>query len=517
MKETKITKSMAETKRKKTYNQTDILENINALYGKIPPQSPELEQAVLGALLIQPDSFHLVVETLKPESFYDQIHQEIYRAIQNLGKSNRPIDIITVAHELKAKDKLDIIGGELYLSELTNKVASTSHLEFHAKLVQQKYIQRELIKSAIEIQQKAYEESEDVDELLNFAESEIFNISQGTIKSETVQINSLVAKAISEIEEASKNKNKLLGVPSGFTAIDRYTSGWQKSDLVIIAARPSMGKTAFVLSMTRNMAVQHNRPIAFFSLEMSSLQLVNRLMSAESEIPNDKLRTGDLSESEWQQLENKLKLLEASPIFIDDTPAISIFELRAKLRRLVKAHNIQCAIIDYLQLMTAGIDLKGNREQEVSTISRSLKSIAKELNIPILALSQLNRSVESRSGDKRPQLSDLRESGAIEQDADMVLFIHRPEYYGITADVDGKPTTGLAEIIIAKHRNGATGSAYLKFIKQFAKFSDYEEPEDYQELAGNIYQSKINSLSSNNDLLDNNDFDSSFLEKESPF
>lgn len=500
---------MAETKHKKSPRELEeekkILNKLNELFGKIPPQATEIEKSVLGALLLQQDSFHIVAELLSPESFYEPIHQEIYKAIFNLGKRNRAIDFFTVADELKSSGKIEEIGGEVYLAELTSFVTSTAHIEEHAKIVQQKYIQRQLIKSAMEIQRRSFDESEDVEELINFAEYEIFNLSQGNIKRETVQINALLSKAISEIEEAAKNKNKLLGVPSGFTEIDRYTSGWQKSDLIIIAARPSMGKTAFVLSMARNMAVQHNRPIAFFSLEMSSLQLVNRLMSAEAEIPNDKLRTGDLKDHEWQQLERKLKNLESAQIFIDDTPAISIFELRAKCRRLVKAYNIQCVIIDYLQLMTAGIDLKGNREQEVSTISRSLKSIAKELNIPIIALSQLNRSVESRSGDKKPQLSDLRESGAIEQDADMVLFIHRPEYYGITADADGRPTTGLAEIIIAKHRNGATGSAYLKFIKQYARFTDYDMYNPEENSA--VFQSKINSIPETNiDLKINDNF-----------
>lgn len=524
---------MVDNRRKTNQKQTNNIDSINAIFGKIPPQALELEKAVLGALLIQTDAIFSIMDVLKAESFYDPSHQEIFRSILDLGVNHKPVDIMTVAHDLKAKDRLEQIGGAIYLSELTDRVATSSHLEFHSRLVHQKYIQRELIRAATEIQKRSYDEGEDVEQLINFAESEIFNISEGNIKSETVQINIILDQAINLIEEAAKNKNKLLGVPSGFSEIDRYTSGWQPSDLVIIAARPSMGKTAFVLSMARNMAVDHERPVALFSLEMSSLQLVNRLISAEVEISSDRIRTGNLKDYEWTQLETRVKNLETAHIFIDDTPAISVFELRAKCRRLVRAHNIQAIVIDYLQLMTAGVDMKGNREQEVSTISRSLKAIAKELSIPIIALSQLNRSVESRSGDKRPQLSDLRESGAIEQDADMVLFIHRPEYYGITTDSDGNSLLGLAEVIIAKHRNGATGSAMLKFKKEFAKFMD--KPSDI----GNIdfngdstikLESKMNAdpfSNYNNDIPLNNNFNeniginSSFMKNnfddESPF
>jgi len=502
---------MADNKKKTSKNQEISIDSLNSLFGKMPPQANELEKAVLGALLIQNDAVFTIISVLKPESFYEPGHQEIYRSIINLATNHKPVDIITVAHELKSREQLDIVGGEVYLAELTDRVATASHLEFHARLVHQKYIQRELIKSAAEIQKRSYDDSEDVEELINFAESEIFNLSEGNINNETVQINIVLDKALTAIEEASKNKNKLLGVPSGFSKIDRITAGWQPSDLIIIAARPSMGKTAFVLSMARNMAVDHQRPVAIFSLEMSSMQLVTRLISAESEIAGEKIKVGDLQEFEWEQLERKIKSLETAPIFIDDTPAISVFELRAKCRRLVRNYKIQAIIIDYLQLMTTGTDMKGNREQEVSTISRSLKAIAKELNLPVIALSQLNRSVESRSGDKKPQLSDLRESGAIEQDADMVLFIHRPEYYGITNDADGKSLNGLAEIIIAKHRNGATGAKWLKFRKEYAKFTDIPEDEEFDNGDTKKYESKMNSefgdasdFASNTDFLDDN-------------
>ena len=497
---------------KNKYQKTDIRDYSSSV-GKIPPQSIDLEKAVLGALLIQSDAFDTVTDILKPESFYEPIHQEIYRSIQNLGINQKPIDIITVAHNLKTEDKLEITGGEIYLAELTDKVATSAHLEFHAKLVHQKYIQRELIRASADIQQKSFDESEDLDELINFAENEIFQISEGNIKGETVQINKLVKQAVDQIYEA-KEKNSIAGIPTGFDNLDKMTLGWQPSDLVIIAARPAMGKTAFVLSMARNIAVDYNKPIAFFSLEMSSIQLVNRLISAELEIPSEDVRTGNLTEYQFAELESRINKLEKAQIYIDDTPAISIFEFRAKCRRLKKQYNIQAVIIDYLQLMTAGIDMKGIREQEVSHISRNLKAIAKELNIPVIALSQLNRSVESRSGDKRPQLSDLRESGAIEQDADMVLFIHRPEYYNMDQFSDGTPTKGLAEIIIAKYRNGSTGSIILKFKKEFAKFTNnivlYEE---VAELGVKKFESSMNksrskksndtSISANEDFLNN--------------
>lgn len=500
---------MADNRKRTTTKSNDNIDSINAIFGKVPPQEPELEKAVLGALLIQTDAIFTVMDILKAECFYEPIHQEIFQAILDLGTNHKPVDIMTVAHYLKSKDKLDIIGGEVYLAELTDRLATASHLEFHARIVHQKYVQRELIKSAAEIQKRSYDVGEDVEELINFAESEIFKISEGNIKSETQKINVILEQAISAIEEAAKNKSKLLGTPSGFSKLDRITSGWQPSDLVILAARPSMGKTAFVLSMARNMAVDYQKPVAVFSLEMASLQLVNRLISAEVEIRGDKIRLGELQPYEWQQLETRVKNLETAPLYIDDTPAISVFELRAKCRRLARTSGISAIIIDYLQLMTAGVDMKGNREQEVSTISRSLKAIAKELNVPVLALSQLNRSVEARSGDKRPQLSDLRESGAIEQDADMVLFIHRPEYYGITTDTEGNSLMGLAEIIIAKHRNGATGSVWLKFIKEFAKFVDKPEFDGLDGEESVRFESKMNdgnSISANDDIPINSGF-----------
>ena len=499
---------------KKAYSEKNI-EKLNAEYGRIPPQAIDLEEAVLGAIMVERDAIIEVLDILKPESFYKDAHQKIYKTIIKISMAERPIDILTVTEELRKEGELEEVGGPAYVTQLTGRVASAAHLEFHARIVAQKYIQRELIRVSSEIQSKAFDDSIDVDELLDFSEQQLFEIAEGNIKKEMAQINSLIKEAIHQIEEASKREDALSGVPSGFTKLDRLTSGWQPSDLIIIAARPSMGKTAFALSMARNMAVDHNQPVAVFSLEMASLQLVNRLIVAETLLPSDRIRNGRLERWEWEQLDYKIKSLVEAPIFIDDTPAISIFELRAKCRRLKNLHDIKVIVIDYLQLMSGPPELKGSREQEVSSISRSLKGIAKELNVPIIALSQLNRSVEMRSGSKRPQLSDLRESGAIEQDADLVLFIHRPEKYGIHQDDDGNSLRGIAEIIVAKHRNGAIDDISLKFKEEFAKFTDIEEVEP-------IFDDDSNSLtigskmnvdegSENNDLISNTGFE------ESPF
>lgn len=472
-------------------------EKINAEFGKVPPQVTEFEETVLGALMLEKDAIHTVIDILKPESFYTEAHEKIFSAILKLSLEHKPIDIHTVAQQLRIEDEIDLVGGAFYLAQLTNKVASTAHLEYHSRIIAQKHIQRELIRVGAEIQTRAFQEADDVSDMLDQAEQDLFNIAEGNIKKEVSRIDAVLHKAIEQIQEAAKRPDGLSGVPSGFTEMDRMTAGWQKSDLIIIAARPAMGKTAFVLSMARNIAVDHKRPVAFFSLEMASDQLVKRLIASESELSSEKIRNGSLKDYEWTQLETKIRKLEDAPLYLDDTPALSIFEFRAKLRRLVMQHKVELVVIDYLQLMTAG----GNtsREQEVSTISRSLKAIAKELQIPILALSQLNRSVEMRAGDKRPQLSDLRESGAIEQDADMVLFIHRPDYYGITEDAVGNSLLGLAEIIVAKHRNGSVGDIQLKFIKEFTRFTDVEESfsTPSEEPGGVTYSSKMNSEPSN--------------------
>ena len=483
-------------------------------YGKIPPQALDLEEAVLGAIMLEKDAILSVLDILEASSFYKEAHQEIYATARQLSTEEKPIDLLTMTEELRRQDKLEAVGGAVYIAQLTSRVGSAAHLEYHARIVAQKYIQRELIRVSSDIQERAFDESSDVDDLLDYSERELLNIAEGHIKKETVKINSLLKTAIEQIEEAGKRDDSLSGVPSGFSRLDRLTSGWQKSDLIILAARPSMGKTAFVLSMARNMAVDHSRSVAFFSLEMSSIQLVNRLIIGETQLPSDKIRTGRLENYEWEQLEYKIKDLEKAPIYVDDTPALSIFEFRAKCRRLKQKYDIQAVIIDYLQLMTGSKD-SGSREQEVSHISRSLKAIAKELDIPIIALSQLNRSVEMRSGNKRPQLSDLRESGAIEQDADLVIFIHRPEYYGLDVDEDGNSLKGVAEIIVAKHRNGATDDVQLKFVREFAKFVDLDDnlamvEDDESGNAQATFASKMNQQEerlSNNDLGQHTGFD----------
>ena len=503
---------------RKSSNKSSDLERLNIDIGKVPPQAVELEEAVLGAIMIEKDALITSLEILKPESFYKDANRKIFEAILMLNKEKKAIDILTVKEQLKQNGTLDEVGGPLYISMLTGKIGSAAHVEFHSRIIAQKYIQRELIRISAEIQRRAFDESEDVDDLLDYSENELFNVAQGTIKKEAVPIDLIIKEAIEQIKTISKQEHGLAGIPSGFTKLDHLTSGWQKSDLIIIAARPSMGKTAFILTMARNIAVDYNRPVAIFSLEMSALQLVNRLIGSETELSSDKIKNGTLDFHEWQQLDSKIpKLLEA-PIFIDDSPAISVFELRAKCRRLVAQHKVQMVIVDYLQLMSGGGDNKYfSREQEVSTISRSLKALAKELNVPVIALSQLNRSVETRTSDKRPHLSDLRESGAIEQDADMVIFIHRPEKYGLTQDSYGNSTIGLAEIIIAKHRNGPVGEVNLKFEDRFAKFTEMDsEIGEFGDDSFNIktFKSKMND---DVDSPDNNFRQNKRFDNESPF
>lgn len=444
--------------------------------GKLPPQAVDLEEAVIGAMLLEGKSLNSVIDILKPESFYKESNGEIFGAIRDLFGAGQAVDILTVTQALRKSGKLDFVGGPLYISQLTNRVASTANIETHARIVSQKFIQRELIRVSNEIIRDAYDETTDTFDLLDKAESNIFEVAEGNIRKSSDKMSTLVKTAMDAIEAARKNEDGVSGTPTGFNAVDKLTGGWQKSDMIVIAARPGMGKTAFVLSMARNVAVDFKRPVAVFSLEMSGVQLVQRLIASETEINAEKLRKGQLKDYELTQLHNRVVTLSDAPIFIDDTPALSVFELRAKCRRLKSNHGIELIIIDYLQLMTAGESKGGNREQEISTISRSIKQIAKELDVPVIALSQLSRSVETRGGDKRPMLSDLRESGAIEQDADIVGFIYRPEYYGLTEfnDNERTPAQGLAELIIAKHRNGGLDNIRLRFIANLAKFADVD-------------------------------------------
>ena len=445
--------------------------------GKIPPQAIDLESVVLGAMMIDKKGVDEVIDLLSPEVFYKEGHQHIFEAIQILFKEGQPIDLLTVSEQLKKLSKLELVGGDYYLIQLTQKVASSAHIEFHARIILQKFIQRSLIKISNEIIEDAYDETTDVFDLLDAAETKLYEVTQGNIKRSSETAQNLVLQAKKKIEEIS-NKEGLSGIPSGFNKVDALTSGWQPSDLVILAARPGMGKTAMTLTMARNMAVEQDIPVAFFSLEMSSVQLITRLISAETGLASEKLRTGRLEKHEWEQLNVKVKGLEKAPLYIDDTPSLSIFDLRAKARRLASQYGIKIIMIDYLQLMTAATNNKsGNREQEISTISRNLKALAKELNVPVIALSQLSRAVETRGGSKRPLLSDLRESGAIEQDADIVSFIYRPEYYKIEEwdDEERSPTEGQAEFIIAKHRNGGLDNIRLKFIGKLGKFDNLDD------------------------------------------
>lgn len=447
-------------------------------FGKLPPQAIDLEEACLGALMLEKDALTKVIDILTPESFYKDSHRLIFQAIRRLFERSEPIDILTVTNELKRSGELDIVGGPFVITQLTNRVASASNIEYHSRIVLQKHIQRELIRISADTIRDAYEDTSDVFTLLDQAEKNLFEVAQGNIRRNYQEMSTMVSEAFKQIEAAKLHGTGVTGVQSGFTDLDRITSGWQKSDLIIVAARPGMGKTAFVLSLARNAAIQFNRPVAVFSLEMSSIQLVQRMISSETGIPSDKLRKGTLDNQEWQKLVSMTGKLSSAPVYIDDTPSLSVFDLRSKCRRLKSMYNIEMIVVDYLQLMRSDVDSKnGNREQEISTISRSLKALAKELNVPVIALSQLSRAVESRGGSKRPQLSDLRESGAIEQDADMVTFIYRPEYYGIEFDEENNPTKGTAEIIIAKHRNGALDNVKLKFISHLAKFTDLDANE----------------------------------------
>ncbi|TAF51112.1 MAG: replicative DNA helicase [Sphingobacteriia bacterium] len=445
------------------------------VYGKVPPQARELEEAVLGALMLEKSAFDTVTEIIKPECFYVEAHQIMFKAMQALQQKSVPIDILTVVEELKFRNELDQVGGPYQVTKLTNSVVSTANIEAHARIVLQKFIQRELIRISGEIIGDAYEDSTDVFDLLDESETKMFNITNNYLKKNFEDIGNVLVKTINRIDELRTKTEDISGVPSGFSSLDRITYGWQNTDLIILAARPSVGKTAFALNLARNAALHPTKPVpvGFFSLEMSASQLVQRILSAESEIPMEKISRGKLEDHEYQQLHTKgLKRLETAPIFIDDTAALNIFEFRAKARRLVNKHKVGLILIDYLQLMSGSNEKGGNREQEISSISRNLKALAKELNVPIIALSQLSRAVETRKESKMPQLSDLRESGAIEQDADMVMFIYRPEYYDINNDENGESNAGLTHIRIAKHRNGALDIVHLRANLAVQKFEE---------------------------------------------
>ncbi len=466
------------------------------LLGKIQPQALPLEEVVLGAIMLDKDAIAIVIDILDDSSFYLDAHQLIYKAMRDLFIDDHPIDLLTVTEKLKKNGDLDKIGGPMFLVELTNRITSSANIEYHARIVAQKHIQRELIKSSTKTITDAYDDTIDVFDLLDNAEKSLFEITEKNLTKSYEPLNKLAARALEELEALATKKEGVTGIPTGFTELDKLTSGWQPSSLNILAARPGMGKTAFVLSLARNAAMIYDKPVAIFSLEMSSIQLTLRLISSEASIESSKLKNAQMSDEDWKKVTSATEQLSQANIIIDDTPALNIFELRAKCRRMKLQSDIQMIIIDYLQLMQGGKE-SGNREQEVSMISRSLKGLAKELDVPVIALSQLNRSVETRGGSKRPQLSDLRESGSIEQDADIVSFIYRPEYYGILEDEEGQSQKGMAEIIIAKHRNGGLGTIKLRFVGEYTRFEDMDVHKDFfdtgdDDLSANPYGNNNN-------------------------
>ncbi len=474
-------------------SKTKKIESIEIIGGKIPPSDLETEEVVLGAILIEPNALATVIDILQPEVFYKEAHQRIFAAVLALYPIGEPIDVITVTNYLRKSGEIDFIGGPAYIAQLTDRVISAANIEYHARILIEKYIQRKLIEISNNIITEAYDATYDAFDTLNEAENALFQINEQNLRRSFRSMPSVLQVVREQIETAYKNQGEYTGVVSGFYQLDQLTGGLQPSDLIIIAARPGMGKTAFALSMARNMAVEFGFPIAFFSLEMTAPQLVIRILSAQTQISSERIRKGELDDTEWMTLNEAMNKLSNVKLFLDDTPALSIFELRAKARRLKQAYDIQAIYIDYLQLMTAKIDKNSNREQEIASISRSLKALAKELNIPVIALSQLSRDVEKRSGTKRPQLSDLRESGAIEQDADIVIGIYRPEYYMKEEQVDEDKLAAVknkAEIILLKHRNGPLGTVNLYFLNQFALFTD----EDISNInfEKQVFQSKIN-------------------------
>lgn len=470
---------------------------IDTSLAHLQPQALDVEKAVLGAIMIDKDAYAVVCEMLYPESFYEKRNQLIYSAIRDLSAEEHPIDVLTVTEKLAKNGALEEVGGPAYITELSSRVGSSANIEYHARIIAQKFLARQLISFASVVETKAFDDTTDIDDLMQEAESSLFELSQRHMKKDYTQIDPVISNALEVIQKAASNKDGLTGVPSGYEKLDDITSGWQSSDLIIIAGRPAMGKTSFALSMAKNIAADYKVPMAFFSLEMSNVQLVNRLISNCCEIPGSKILSGQLQPDEWQRLDKRVGNLLGSPMYIDDTPGLSVFELRTKARRLVREHGVKMIMIDYLQLMNANGMRFSSRQEEVAKISTSLKGLAKELDVPIIALSQLNRGVEGREGveGKIPQLSDLRESGAIEQDADMVLFVHRPEYYRIYDDGKGNDLHGKAQIIIAKHRKGATGDVWLTFRGEYTRFENIENKSlraATPQTEGEIVGSKIN-------------------------
>lgn len=465
-------------KQNTTGKKSNVKIAVNPEFEHLQPQVVEMEKKVLAALMIDRDAYAMVNDQISADMFYDPRHKKIFEAIFALNIAEKPVDLVTVTEELRHQGTFDEIGMD-YLLEIDDSAATSANIVYHVKVINEKFLARQLISYSSVVQTKAFDATNDVNEVMQEAEASLFQISQKNKKADFVHVAPVVKAAQDLLLKAAANQGGLTGIPTGYAKLDDMTAGWQKSDLVIIAARPAMGKTAFALSLARNIAVDYNRPVGFFSLEMSNVQLVNRLIANVCEIDSKKILNGQLDDMEWKQFDNNISRLSDAPIYLDDTPGMSIFELRTKARRMVREHGVEILMIDYLQLMNANGAKFGSRQEEVSTISRSLKGLAKELDIPVIALSQLNRDVEKRDNNPDsgvdshiPQMSDLRESGAIEQDADMIIFIHRPEYYRIYQDSHGNDTRGKAQIVIAKHRKGATGDVFLDFKGQFTKFQD---------------------------------------------
>ena len=484
------------TPRKK--DQTVNLETLGMEIGNKPPQAPDVEEAVLGAMLLEPSCVDLAMEELTASCFYDPKHRMIFEAMSRLVTDHTSVDIITVSSELKAQGNLEAVGGTVVLANLSEKVGSAAHIEYYVKILKQKTIQRDLISASYDILRDSFDDSIKVDDLIDKAQSKVYDAIQSNVRREVQDIGSLINIAMSDIQEMQGNTG-LNGVPCGFYSIDRITMGWQKSDLIILAARPSVGKTAFSLNLARNAAVDHHMAVAFFSLEMSAIQLVKRLITSESGLSADKIKGGaKLEDYEWEQLEYKLKALSKAPLYIDDTPGLPLMEFRTKAKNLVKNKGenkgVRLIIVDYLQLMQGPAELKGMREQEVAAISRTLKATAKELDVPIIALSQLSRqAVQRQGGGGKPQLSDLRESGSIEQDADMVIFIHRPDFVGLSENPEDKEKT---QIIIAKHRNGETCDIDMLFKSEQIRFVELDDSLDMR--AGSMtIDSAMNTMVNN--------------------
>ena len=458
---------------KKNKNQEVNLDKLGLEMGNKPPQALDFEEAVLAALLVEPAILDEAMEELTPSCFYDPKNRMIFEAVVSLVNEHEAPDILSVSQKLRAQGNLEIVGGAPMLVSLSQKIGAAAHVEYYIKVLKQKAIQRDLIKASFEILKSSYDESIGVDYLIDDAQTKIFDAIQNSVRTDVQEIGSVIKVAMEDVERM-QSQTGISGVPSGYRSIDKITMGWQPSDLIILAARPSVGKTAFALNIARNAAVDHNMPVAVFSLEMPAIQLAKRLMTSESGLPADKIKGGSkLEPREWEQLEYKLKALSKAPLYIDDTPSLPIMEFRAKVKRLVKSKKVRLVIVDYLQLMQGPAELRGMREQEVAAISRTLKSTAKELNVPIIALSQLSRNAVQRTGGMgKPQLSDLRESGAIEQDADMVIFVHRPDYIGLSENSEnGKETT---QIIIAKHRNGEIGEIDMLFKSEQIRFVEID-------------------------------------------